>query len=159
MELKQQVENLIEQLRPLMPSNGTWPFTVMKLNRYEFKGLGVQRAVNADYQLLFLLRTDFNMIDLVDYVRNSREFSSMPWHQQDAFLIDYVSNMKSRPALLNWCESITNIGLGIAIGLSEQLDLCIEHISADFSELDAHFSFQTKNLKAFQLFDIYYCKD
>ncbi len=159
MNFEQQVENLIERIRPLMPSAGIWPFTVIVLNRNDFHGLSFEHSLNAKYQLLFLLRTDFNRNDLVDYLASTEEFYSIPGYRQENYLNEFVNKIEHGEAFSNWRERIVHLGIGIAVGLSSQLDLCIEELSADLSEVDTHFDFANRNLKAFKFFDIYSCKD
>lgn len=157
MEAKNNIENLIEKIRLLMPSSGSWPVTVISTNRDELKGLSFEPHVLAKHQLLFLIRTDFNMTDLVDYISNTVEFHSIPIVNKADYLDKCTQKINSKSDLLTWSGKIASLSIGIAIGLSENLDLCIEPIEANLSELDNYFQFNNRNLKAHQLFEVYTC--
>ena len=155
MELEQQVEDLIELIRQYMPSAGAPPFTVIHLKRSEIKHIHSVGA-HSSQQLLFLIRTDFDKNDLIDFVFHAEEI--IPTSNQQIFLNKYSKMTRNNVELLRWKEQITNVGVEMAIRLSGALDLGIEHIDANLVEIDNFFSFGTRNLQAFSLFDIYSCK-
>lgn len=124
----------------------------------EIKGLSFESHIQASEQLLFLIRTDFDTNYLIDYISNSKEYFSIPVNQQDGYLHHYIKRVEDNSGIINWSEKIASLTIGIAVGLSENLDLCIESIEADLSELNNHFQFSAQNLKSYQLFDIYACK-
>lgn len=157
MELDNNIETLIESIRFLMPSSGSWPVTVISTNRQELKGLSFEPHILAEHQLLFLIRTDFNIKDLVDYISNTVEYLSIPTPDKADYLDFYTQKINNKSELVNWSEKIASLSIGLAIGLSENLDLCIEPIEANLVELDTYFQFNNRNLKAHQLFEIYTC--
>lgn len=140
-----------------MPSSGLWPVTVIGLKREELKCLSFEPSVLSSQQLLFLIRTDFGVNDLIDYISNTKEFLLIPIAQRDVFLNNYLERVYENSGMINWSEKIANLSIGIAIKLSEDLDLCIEPIEAGLSELDDHFGFSDRHLKAYRLFEIYSC--
>jgi hypothetical protein len=157
MESENNIEILIEKIRLLMPSSGSWPVTVISTNRAALKGLSFEPNILAEHQLLFLIRTDFNMNDLVDYISNTVEFLSIPIANKANHLNFLTQKINNKSDLSNWWGEIASLSIGLAIGLSENLDLCIEPIEANLKELDNYFQFNNRNLKAHQLFEIYTC--
>lgn len=157
MKSYQNIETLIERMRFFMPSSGSWPFTVISLKSAELKGLSFEPHMLSSHQLLFLLRTDFNLVDFVDYISNTDEFHSIPVANQNIYIENYSQKMKGNSDLINWSEKVISLGIGIAIRLSETLDLCIEPIEVELPELNNTFRFRERNLKAYRLFDIYTC--
>jgi hypothetical protein len=154
MKVEKQVEHLIERFRPFMPSAGTWPFTVMQMKRAEFAGVSIEHTLKAEQQLMFLLRTDFKRVDLLDYIANTEEFDTVPADRQEDFLNEYMQRTEAPHALLNWSERVVSIGIGVAFNLSKDLGLCLEDVQANLSELNEHFDWPKKHLKAYQLFDV-----
>jgi len=151
------IEILIEKIRLLMPSSGLWPVTVISTNKDELKGLSCEPHILAEHQLLFLRRTDFNITDLVDYLSNTVDFLTIPVDNKANYLDFYTQKINNKSDLINWSGKIASLSIGLAIGLSEHLDLCISPIEANLTELDEHFQFDNRNLKAHQLFEIYTC--
>lgn len=158
MKSENNIETLIEKIRLFMPSSGPWPVTVISTERDELKGLSFGPHVLAEHQLLFLIRTDFNMTDLVDYISNTVEFLSISTVNKTNYLDMYTQKIKNKSDLMSWSGNIASLSIGLAKGLSENLDLCIEPIEADLTELDNYFQFTSRSLKAYQLFEIYPCQ-
>jgi hypothetical protein len=152
------IDDLLERLRAIMPSNGVWPFTILRVNREDYKGLDLEAAPHAAQQLLVLIRTDFSRTDLLDYLINSKEFESIPFCRQEEYLNEQATKLKDPGLLLKWSENIAYMALGLAFHLSKSLNLCIDHLDTDLHALDAHFSFPARKLKSFRFFDIYTCK-
>ena len=157
MRSENNIDVLIEKIRLFMPSSGSWPVTVISLNRDELKGLSFEPYILDEHQLLFLIRTDFDMIDLVDYISNTAEFLSIPIANKANYLDVFTKKIKNNTDLITWSGKIASLSIGLAIGLSETLDLCIKPIEANLNELDNYFQFHNRNLKAHQLFEIYTC--
>ena len=157
MKSQENIEILIEKIRLFMPSSGSWPVTVINIKRDELMGLSFEPDVLSAQQLLFLIRTDFDRNDLIDYISNTEEFLSIPITRKDDYLNHYVKNVTDNSDIIKWSEKIASLSIGLAIQLSENLDLCIEPIEAELCELNNHFRFSHRNLKAYQLFDIYTC--
>lgn len=157
MKSQEQIELLIENIRPLMPSSGSWPVTVIGLKREELKGLSLEPYVLSCHQLLFLIRTDFYKNDLIDYISNTKEFLSIPNSLRAGYISHYLQRIGDQSGIINWSKEIASLSIGIAIQLSENLDLCIEPIEEELSELNHHFRFSDQNLRAYQLFEIYGC--
>lgn len=157
MKSENNIEILIEKMRLFMPSSGSWPVTVISTKRDELKGLSFESHVVAEDQLLFLIRTDFNMIDLVDYISNTVEFLSIPIANKALYLEMYTQKIKNEADLIIWSGKIASLSIGLAIGLSENLDLCIEPLEANLTEVDNYFEFNNRSLKAHRLFEIYTC--
>jgi hypothetical protein len=157
MKTQQNIEVLIEKIRLYMPSYGSWPVTVISINRKELEGLSFEPRLLGPQQLLFLIRTDFNKIDLTDFVSNTKEFTSIPMDRREDYLDHYAQKISSNADIINWSKKIANLSIGLATWISEDLDLCIEHIEANLYEMDTHFRFADQNLKAYQLFEVYSC--
>ncbi|MEN0052326.1 MAG: hypothetical protein AAGC65_01590 [Mucilaginibacter sp.] len=155
MEIEQQIEDLIEHLRRLMPSTGAWPFTVMQLKSSDFENVDINYKLKAKQQLIFLLRTDFDRKDLIDYIANTAEFDDMPAYRREEFLNDYVQRAEEPSALIKWSERIISLGIGFAFILSGDLNLWLEDTAVDLVALDNYLSFPERGLKAYQLFDVY----
>jgi len=157
MDLQKQIEDLIEKMRSSMPSFGTWPFTVIILDRHEISDLRVGNFALSSKQILLLTRTDFDRTDLLNYITNTREFFHIPASQHEHYLNCYTERVMHKSGIAKWSEKIANISLGLMIGHSENMNLCIEIIDNELSEIDSHFHLTERNLKAFQLFDVYAC--
>lgn len=141
-----------------MPSSGLWPVTVMRLTYEDFKGLSFKANFLSTQQLLFVIRTDFSYEDLIDYVSKTAEYFSIPIDRQEEYLNYAVNKAKDDSNLINWSEKIACLSIGIAVQLSEDLNLCIEPIGEALSEIDRALNFSVRNIKAYRLFDIYQCQ-
>lgn len=140
-----------------MPSFGLWPITVIGLSGDELAKLSFQESLLSPKQILFLIRTDFTMDDVIDFISHTDEYFSMPPRRRPEFLNRYTERIKNDPGILTWSEKIAGMAIGIAVKLSQSLDLRIEPVEANLPELDDQFRFGERNLKSFRLFDINNC--
>lgn len=151
---EQEIEILIERIRQLMPSTGTWPFTVMQLKRSDLASLEIEPILKAERQLIFLIRIDFERKDLIDYIMNTHEFDGIPVHRQQNFLNDHLREAEDPAAPLSWSEKIISMAIGFAFMAAQTSGLILEDVPAKLIELDRRFAYPQRSLKAYQLFEV-----
>ncbi len=138
--LGKKIEELFLSFYSGMPSTGNYPFTFIKTNLL---------------QILVLKRTDYNESDLLDYMSNTKEFSTMPSDNRETFLENYRRKSRDPLAFQEWCERTTNIGIGILMHHAKVQGINLKQVDIGLVDLDNRFDFQTKNLLSYQLFDIH----
>lgn len=154
MSVDQNINSLILDIYRIMPSLGTYPFTMMAMLRTELSGLNIKPSLRSATQLIVLKRTDFNVSDLMDYVTNTKEYDTIPLDNREAFLDNYRRKSQDDAAMTEWCERIVSMGIGIIVHLAKTNGIYLKPVRADLTDLDAHFGFLSKNLQAYQLFDV-----
>ncbi|CAH0142095.1 hypothetical protein [Pedobacter sp. Bi36] len=155
MKLDQTIDSLILDIFPVMPSSGSWPFTMTSIERNELIGLKMEKTVFASSQLLVLKRTDFNGGDLIDYAMKSKEYQTIPAQLRLEFLDKYNNLAENEQTLQDWTDRITSMAIGLVIKTALNKGLQLVPIDTDHSILDKHMGFENKELATFQLFDIY----
>ncbi|WP_345952191.1 hypothetical protein ABDD95_23800 (plasmid) [Mucilaginibacter sp. PAMB04274] len=155
MELDKIIDEIILDIYPHMPSSGAWPFTMIKTDRNKFFGLKMDKTLFAPFQLLVLIRTDFNGKDLLDYVKKSKEYKTIDAAMKNGFLEKYNKVICDEHKFHQWADKTTSLAIGLVAQTALQKGLQIIPIETDLSILDANIGLRTKNLQAYQLFDIY----
>jgi len=152
------VENIIgrfvEEVKSNMPSSGFWPFTLLKMENSDFGELSFSHQVRSSHLLLILLRTDFSIADVKDFLLNSKELSRLPLNLQSAQLDEMLAKIESDEDLDLWKEKIISMCVGIAIQIARNMNLCLKPVYADLSEVDKAFRYYKRHLCAFMLFNI-----
>lgn len=154
MDLEKNISSLILEIYLIMPSVGAWPFTIVPLARSQFEGLCMERLLFSSLQLIVLKRTDFGPADLIDYLINSKEYSGIPPERREGFLNSYKHKLQNEKSMTQWYEQIINLGIGITMELARRKEMEIRLVPTELAEVDSHFGFHSKNLQAYQLFDV-----
>ena len=89
-----------------MPSSGFWPFTLLKMENSDCEEFSFHLQVRSSYLLLFLLRTDFTIADVKDFLINSKELSRVPLNFQSDQLHEMLAKINSEEDLDLWKEKI-----------------------------------------------------
>ena len=155
MKLEEIIDALILDIYPLMPSTGSWPFTMLNINRHELSGMELHPQFFASSGLLVLKRTDFNEESMMDYVLGSKEYGTLLPAQKHMLLERYRKMINSPQELEDWADKITNLAIGLIIQSTLLKGLQFSPIETDLSVLDARMGFNTENLSAYKLFDVY----
>jgi hypothetical protein len=77
-KVEDKIDLFVEEIKSGMPSSGFWPFTLLKMENSDFEGFSFESQVWSSDLLLFLMRTDFTIMDVKDFLRNSKELSRVP---------------------------------------------------------------------------------
>ena len=86
MNLEKKIDDAILDIFPLMASNGNWPFTMMSIERSELAD-----SIGSPVQLLVLIKTDYQLDDLLDYLKNSKGYAFIPSDTQTAYLNSMIA--------------------------------------------------------------------
>lgn len=154
LELNQEIDAMLLDVYQVMPSSGTYPFTIIRIVHTELTGLKITSDLLSGSQILVLKRTDFDLADLIDYVTHTNEYSAIRSDRQADFLDNYKYKYQNAAALTGWSEQIISLGIGMVKQLARQKRINLIPVAADLSQLDSRFGFQYRNLKAYQLFDL-----
>jgi hypothetical protein len=154
LELNQEIDGMLLDVYQAIPSSGTYPFTIIRIVRTELNGLNITPDLLSGSQILVLKRTDFDLSDLMDYVIHTTEYSTIRSDRQEDFLDGYKLKYLNTAALTGWSEQIISLGIGMAKQLARQKRINLIPVEADLSQLDSRFGFQSRNLQAYQLFDL-----
>jgi hypothetical protein len=154
MNIEKKIEALLLEYYQIMPSVGTWPFTVMPLAGEQFEGLSIKPLLGSQIQLIILKRTDFGPADLVDYLINSKEYGNIPPERRLGFLNSYKHRLQDDKEMSRWCEQLISLSIGITMELFRRNEMEIRLVLAELAEVDSHFGFHCKNLQTYQLFDV-----
>jgi len=114
-----------------MPSSGYWPFTLLKLGKSEFEGFSFDQQVRSANLLLFLMRTDFSIMDVKDFLRSSKELARVPLNLLPGQLDEMLITMDSDEDLELWKEKIISMCVGISIQTARNMKLCLKPVYAD----------------------------
>jgi hypothetical protein len=152
--IAEKIDDLLMEIYQYMPSDGSYPFTMIRLAQSELSDLNLASGLQGNVQLLMLKRTDFSKSDLVDNVTKSKDFLAVPSDTRMAFLQRYLDNYQELSAIKIWCEHIIGMGIGMAIQLAKQKGLSLSLVETSLTELDSHFGFRARKLSAFQLFNV-----
>lgn len=155
MGLEQIIDSSILDIFPLMPSTGAWPFTMVRIDRNELSGLEMDKILFASSQLLVLKRTDFTSEDLLDYAIKSKEYKNIPAPFRPGFLDNYNKIIDNVGTLQEWIDKTTNVAIGLVIQTALNKALQFTPVETDLSVLDTQMESGRKNLRAYQLFDVY----
>lgn len=155
MELDKTIDSIILDTYPLMPSSGTWPFTMIHIGHNKLSGLQMDKNLFAPFQLLVLKRTDFNNRDLLDYVTKSKEYQTIEDGLKNSFLEEYHKMIADENEFQQWTDRTTSLAIGLVIQTALQKGLQFSPIKTDLSVLDTHMGLEQEKLSAYQLFDIY----
>jgi hypothetical protein len=153
MRLDQIIDSSILDIFPLVPSTGTWPFTMIRIDRRELAGLDVDKLLVAPFQLLVLKRTDFNSKDLIEYATKSKEYQTILDPLKPGFLESYDKTIGNEENFQEWTDRTTNLAIGMVIQTALYKGLQFSSVETDLTILDAHMGLTNKNLRAYQLFD------
>lgn len=155
MKLDQIIDSLILEIYPLMPSTGTWPFTMVRVERNNLRGMEQLPQFYASSGLLILQRTDFLEEHLVDYAWGAKEYGNPSSEQRLEYLEKHRKQHESKEKLKEWVDRITSLAIGLISQVAIQKGLHLNPIGVDFSVVDTYLKLKSKNLKTYQLFDIY----
>lgn len=155
MELNKRIESSIVDIFPLMTSSGSWPFMMIQMERENLKELSIEPALKSSSLLLILLRTDFSDDDLLDYAKNTKEYSTLPAENRQAYLQMFKAKAQNPLEMARWVEMVTGLATGLVMQLARSRDVYFDAVEADLSEMDSLARFDSKNLKAYQLFNAY----
>ena len=155
MELEQIIDAVILDIFPLMPSTGTWPFTMVRVDRNKLSGLETDKILFASAQLLVLKRTDFTSEDLLDYAINSKEYNTLSVPLKSGFLENYNKMIDNEEELQEWMDKTISLAIGLVIQTALNKALQFTPVEANLSVLDTQMELGQKNLRAYQLFDVY----
>jgi len=155
MELHKIIDSIILEIYLQMPSLGTWPFTIIHINRDELSGLQMDKNLFAPFQLLVLKRTHFNSEDLLDYVMKSNEYQTVEDGLKNKFLEKYYKMIADENEFQQWIDRTTSLAIGLVIQKGLQRGLQFSPIKTDFSALNTHMGLEQKKLSAYQLFDVH----
>ena len=144
----------VEEVKSSMPSSGFWPFTLLKMENSDFGGFSFESQIRSSNLLLFLMRTDFTIMDVKDFLRNSKELSRVPLNLLPGQLEEMLITMDSDEDLDLWKEKIISMCVGIAIQTARNMNLCLKPVYADLSEIDSAFNYEKRHLCSFMLFNI-----
>jgi len=137
-----------------MPSSGFWPFTLLKMENSDCEEFSFHQQVRSSYLLLFLLRTDFTIADVKDFLINSKELSRVPLNFQSDQLHEMLAKINSEEDLDLWKEKIISMCIGISIQIARNMNMCLTPVYGDLSEIDRAFRYYKRHLCPFMLFNI-----
>lgn len=152
-EIDQTIDQLLLDFYAIMPSRGTYPFTMIRFSNEEHSDSIVGPAPAPLSQILVLERTDFSLHDLIDYVSQTKEYSGIRSDSKEDFLQDYRFKYQRQAALNIWKNQITDLGIGIFTQLAEQKGLHLMPTEKNLAEPDFFSGFASQGLKIYQLFD------
>jgi hypothetical protein len=152
MRLDQMIDSAILEIFPLMPSPGSWPFTMMSIERNELTGLKIDKTLFAPFQLLVLKRTDFDSKDLFDYITKSKEYQTVD--DKNNFLEKYRKIIATASDFSEWVDRTTSLAIGLVIQTAITKGLLFSPVDTDLLLLDLHLALNQKKLQAYQLFDV-----
>lgn len=154
MDLDEKIENLLLEVYAIMPSLGTYPFTAITVARTALDSSTTKSLLIPSNQLLILKRTDFSQDEWIDYIVNTKEYETIPLENRKAFLSANRHASADEAVMMQWCDRVISLGVGIIMGLAHNKGISLIPVEADLATLDIHFGFHTKNLQIYQLFDI-----
>lgn len=154
MTIQQRIDSLIPDIYPLLPSWGTCPFTVIRTTGKVLKGAATKPSLEPVSYLLVLSRTDFSVNDLLDYVKNSREYNSIDLDKRETFLEAYLGKAEDKAPLAQWRERITSMGLGVMIHLARNNGLSLTRVATSFISPEDLKMYRSNNLEPYQLFRV-----
>jgi len=153
-KVEDKIDLFLEEVKASMPSSGFWPFTLLRMEKSDFEGFSFDLQVRSFNLLLFLMRTDFTIMDVKDFLRNSKELSRVPLNLLPGQLDEMLISMDSDKDLDLWKEKIISMCVGIAIQTARNMKLCLKPVYADLSEIDRAFNYNRGHLCSFILFNI-----
>jgi len=153
-KVEDKIDLFLEEVKASMPSSGFWPFTLLRMEKSDFEGFSFDLQVRSFNLLLFLMRTDFTIMDVKDFLRNSKELSRVPLNLLPGQLDEMLISMDSDKDLDLWKEKIISMCVGIAIQTARNMKLCLKPVYADLSEIDRSFNYNRGHLCSFMLFNI-----
>jgi hypothetical protein len=117
MDVVNTADELILQIRGLLPSHGTAPFTI---SNFELKDFSYQEPelMNADGLLLVFLYRTFSPADLHNYIVNSNEYTSLDPISREDFLHTQLSHLKQPSAMIGWQAIQADIAIGMLFRLA-----------------------------------------
>jgi hypothetical protein len=152
--IEDQIENLIEEIRLQMPSYGSWPFTILPLGKDDLKLWDDDEPEESTPKLCFLIRTDFNLNDLPDYIMGTEEYLSISEQSRKEFVNSYTDRLNNRHHLANWCEMIANLAIGLAFAIAESYGLSMTPSGINTFGIDKGLKFNERNLTVYRLFNV-----
>ncbi|HEV7380438.1 MAG TPA: hypothetical protein VGN64_11620, partial [Dyadobacter sp.] len=84
------IDDLLLEIYGFMPSNGSYPFTMIRLYESESGDLRTEPPLTSRVQLLVITRADYTKAEFADYVTKSREYTDMRSDLRPAFLENYL---------------------------------------------------------------------
>ena len=152
-DAQQEIDQLLLDFYAIMPSRGTYPFTMIRFSNEEHSDSIVGPAPAPLSQILVLERTDFSLHDLIDYVSQTKEYSGIRSDSKEDFLQDYRLKYQSQAALNIWKNQTTDLGIGIVTQLTEQKGLRLMPTAKNLTKPDFFSGFTSQGLQIYQLFD------
>ncbi|PXY46842.1 hypothetical protein [Flavobacterium hydrophilum] len=154
MEIERKIDSSILNLYQLMPSTGEWPFTIMRIDRMQISGLPIETSSVSECLVLVLKRTDFDIEDISDYAKDSKEYGVVPTAYKQAFVESFVNKFDNTQEINQWTDNITSMGIGLIFQLTRQHRLELKTLRTLLYDLDFHIEFDAKMLQPYKLFEV-----
>lgn len=153
-DLAEKIDSAILEIFPYMISTGVWPFVMLRIDQDVVSEYVDQSVLKSSSLLLFCLRNDFDKEDLLDFAKNSKEYNSLAFEYREPFLKSYLEKGNNPMVFSTWMESITGIGIGMAIQFGRINELTLEPIEVNLEGIHLMPELQSNNLMAYQLFNV-----
>lgn len=153
-DLAEKIDSAILEIFPYMISTGVWPFVMLRIDQDVVSEYVDQSVLKSSSLLLFCLRNDFDKEDLLDFAKNSKEYNSLAYEYREPFLKSYLEKGNNPMVFSTWMESITGIGIGMAIQFGRINELTLEPTEINLEGIHLMPELQSKNLMAYQLFNV-----
>ena len=150
----QKIDELLLDFYSAMPSQGTYPFTMLRISNPEPSDLMLAPVLASHSHILILERTDFSLDDLIDYVSQTKEHSDLRSEAQFDFLRNYRLRYQDQADLITWKNRITSLGIGIIMQLAKQKGLHLIMKHQDLSKSDFLSGYTSPGLQVYQLLTV-----
>lgn len=151
LEISNKIDDLLLEIYLFMPSSGSYPFTMIRIEPKESNGLSTTPKLLNCARILILKRTDFGLADLINYVMHSKEYSYLTPDQQEASLKNYRLSYQDKDSLNRWTQQIIGLVTGIIIRLARQKEINLLPVQEHLPELESNIGFESQHLQAYQL--------
>lgn len=150
MNLKKKIDDAILDIFPLMASSGNWPFTMMSIERSELAG-----SIGSHVQLLVLIKTDYQLDDLLDYLKNSKEYAFIPPDTQTAYLNSMVASIWHNQQVGEWSKKIASLAIGLICQLAKENNMCLTMNKVGFEDIHDCLEESQRPLSIYEVFEVF----